>query len=152
MKPVFFAELCHVTVVPVLTQKGAFDFEFGMEGVTVAAVPPLRFRSTTHGFAVDPQRFDGVQMLAGFVSEQTNLLECLFCALATKKLATDNDNKNPQTHRPSLDGLFTARNLLTKSVQEPRNRWRSTTLFVSAGLMPVDYVGELPRILAELEF
>jgi hypothetical protein len=32
------------------------------------------------------------------------------------------------------------------------NRYRSTTLFVSAGLMPVDYVDELPGILAELEF
>jgi hypothetical protein len=78
MKPVFFAELCHVTVVPVFTQKGVFDFEFGMAGVTVAEVPPLRFRSTTHGFEGDPQRFEAVQILAGFVSEQTYLLERLF--------------------------------------------------------------------------
>ena len=68
MKPVFFVELCHVTVVPTFTQKGVFDFEFGIAGVTVAEVPPLRFRSTTHGSESDPQRFEALQILAGFVS------------------------------------------------------------------------------------
>src|ERR1700751_3207435 len=103
MKPVFFAELSHVTVVPVFTQKGAFDFEFGMDGVTVAEVPPLRFRSTTQGSEADPQRFEAVQILAGFVSEQTYLLERLFCALATKKLASDSDNRSTLNHKTSRD-------------------------------------------------
>ncbi|MGC2278678.1 MAG: hypothetical protein WA603_01595, partial [Candidatus Acidiferrales bacterium] len=80
MKPVFFDELCHLTVVPTFTQKGAFDFEFGVPGVTVAEVPPLRFRSTTHRFESDPQRFDALQILSGFVSVQTYLLEPLFRA------------------------------------------------------------------------
>ncbi len=103
MKPVFFAGLCQVTVVPTFTQKGAFDFEFGIAGVTVAEVPPLRFRSTTHGFELDPQRFEAVQILAGFVSAQTYLLERLFCTLATSKLASDSDNRSPLKHRTSLD-------------------------------------------------
>jgi hypothetical protein len=103
MKPVFFAELCQVTVVPTFTQKGAFDFEFGVAGVTVAEVPPLRFRSTRHGFDSDPQRFETAQMLAGFVSVQTYLLERLSCAPATRKLASDSDNRSPLEHRTNLD-------------------------------------------------
>jgi hypothetical protein len=78
IKPVFFAEVCQVTVVPTFTQKAVFAFASGMPGVTVAEVPPLRFRSTTHGFEVDPQRVAALQVLAGFVSEQTYLLERLF--------------------------------------------------------------------------
>jgi hypothetical protein len=103
MKPVFFDELCHVTVVPTFTQKVEFDFEFGMPGVTVAEVPPLRFRSTTHGFELEPQRFEAVQMLAGFVSAQTYLLEPLFRALATRKLARDSDSRSPLKPKASLD-------------------------------------------------
>jgi hypothetical protein len=103
MKPVLFAELCHVTVVPTFTQKGAFDFEFGITGVTVAEVPPLRFRSTTHGAELDPQRLEAVQILVGFVSVQAYLLERLFCASATKKLASDSDNRSAPNHKTSLD-------------------------------------------------
>jgi hypothetical protein len=83
MKPVFFAEVCHVTVVPTFTQNGVFAFAFVMPGVTEAEVPPLRLRSTTHGSELDPQRFEALQILAGFGSEQAYLLARLFCPLAT---------------------------------------------------------------------
>ncbi|MGA8307997.1 MAG: hypothetical protein WB723_20140, partial [Candidatus Acidiferrales bacterium] len=106
MKPVLFAELCQVTVVPAFTQKGAFDFEFGMAGVTVAEVPPLRFRSTTHGAELDPQRLEAVQILVGFVSVQAYLLARLFCALATTKLASESDNRSPVKYKAGLDSLF----------------------------------------------
>src|SRR5271170_7801899 len=99
MKPVFFAELCQVTVVPTFTQKGAFDFEFGITGVTVAELPPLRFRSTTHGSELEPQRFEAEQILAGFVSEQTYLLGPLFCACATRTLVSHSDIRRPPRHK-----------------------------------------------------
>jgi hypothetical protein len=108
IKPVFLAELRHVTVVPTFTQNGVFAFAFVIPGVTVAEVPPLRFRSTTQGSESDPQRFEALQMLAGLDSEQTYLLSRLFCALATRmKLAIDSDNKSPQKNEASLNRIFT---------------------------------------------
>jgi hypothetical protein len=72
-KPVSFDELFHVMVVPLFTQKGAFDLAFGMPGVTEVEAA-VRFRSIVQGAEADPQVFAELQMAAGSGSVQRYLL------------------------------------------------------------------------------
>jgi len=69
-KPVFLDVLCHVTVVPTFTQKGALSLKFGMAGVAVAKLLPLRFTSTEQALVLDPHVVLALHMLPGFDSEQ----------------------------------------------------------------------------------
>ena len=52
--PVFFADDCQVTVVPVLMQKREFRFAFGILGVADAEYD-VRFTSTLQGTLGEPQ-------------------------------------------------------------------------------------------------
>jgi hypothetical protein len=90
-------ELCHVTVVPTFTQKGAFPLAFGISGVAVAIVPPLRLISTTQGVELDPHVVLALHILPGFVSEQRYLLLLLLESRADRYPAI---KVNTNTGRP----------------------------------------------------
>jgi hypothetical protein len=79
-KPIFFAVLFQVTVVPADTQKSALLLAAGALEVEEAPLE-VRFTSTTHGVEADPHVLPALQACAGFGSEQAYLL--LFdCAVA----------------------------------------------------------------------
>src|SRR5271169_3395810 len=81
-KPVFLDPLCHVTVVPTFTQKGALPFASGISGVADAKLLPLRFTSTTQGLELDPHVVLALHMLPGLDSEQAYFLLSPFGPLA----------------------------------------------------------------------
>jgi len=72
-KPTFLDELLHVTVVPTLTQNGAFDLAPAIPGVTDAALA-VRLTSTVQGAEADPQVVAALHIPCGFVYAQTYLL------------------------------------------------------------------------------
>ena len=86
-KPVFLDPLCHVTVVPTFTQKGALPLASGMFGVADAELP-LRFTLTIHGLELEPHVVLALHMLLGFDSEQKYFLSLLFNPLAEAYPAT----------------------------------------------------------------
>src|SRR5215469_968816 len=71
-KPVFLAELCHVTVVPTVTQNGALALAPEMLGVTEAE-SLVRLTSAMQEADLEPHVVLALHILAGFVSEQTSL-------------------------------------------------------------------------------
>ncbi len=82
-KPVFLDVLCHVTVVPTFTQKGAFAFAPEMLGVTEAE-SLVRLMSAKHGVELEPHWVLALHMLPGLVSEQRYLLLSFRSSLAVK--------------------------------------------------------------------
>jgi len=87
MNPTFFWVDCHVTVVPVFTQKSSFPFAFGMLGVTEDE-SEVRLTSTLHGVEADPHVLSALHRLAGFACEQAFLLLSFLLSAAVAKLAT----------------------------------------------------------------
>jgi hypothetical protein len=72
---------------------------FGMSGVDVADVPPLRLMSTTQGEETNPHVVAKVHMLPGLVSEQMYLLFLPCCALAAKKPAINIPKNRSEPHQ-----------------------------------------------------
>jgi hypothetical protein len=98
-KPVFLDVLCHVTVVPTLTQKGALPLASGILGVADAELLPLRFTPTTQGVELDPHVVLALHMLPGFDSEQKYFLLLLpFNPFAETYPATNVTEKTSKQH------------------------------------------------------
>ncbi len=105
-KPVFFDALCHVTVVPTFTQKGALPLASGMFGVADAELL-LRFTLTTQGLELEPHVVLALHMLPGFDSEQTYFLLLLpFNPLAETYPATNIIEKASTHHITALLCVF----------------------------------------------
>jgi hypothetical protein len=106
-KPVFLDALCHVTVVPTFTQKGALPLASGMFGVADAELLPLRFTFTVQGLELDPHVVPALHMLPGFDSEQTYFLLLLsFNPLAETYPATNITEKTSTQHIAALRCVF----------------------------------------------
>jgi hypothetical protein len=140
-KPVFLDELCHVMVVPIFTQNGAFPLAFGMSGVEDADVLPLRLMSTTQGEEADPHVVAAVHMLPGLVSEQMYLLFLPCCALAAKKPAVNIlKNRSEPRHVATRCGNF----IVHLSTQVRAG-------LVNAGrAFPIENIDQLPGVLIEI--
>ena len=106
-KPVFLDALCHVTVVPTFTQKGALPLASGMLGVADAELLPLRFTFTVQGLELEPHVVLALHMLPGFDSEQTYFLLLLpFKPLAETYPATNITEKTSTHHIAALRCIF----------------------------------------------
>jgi hypothetical protein len=106
-KPVFLDVLCHVTVVPAFTQKGALPLASGMFGVADAELLPLRFTFTVQGVELEPHVVLALHMLPGFDSEQTYFLLLLpFNPLAETYPATNITEKASTHHVAALCCIF----------------------------------------------
>jgi hypothetical protein len=106
-KPVFLDPLCHVTVVPTFTQKGALPFASAISGVADAELLPLRFTFTVQGLELDPHVVLALHMLPGFVSEQTYFLLLLpLNPLAETYPATNITEKTSKHHIAALRCIF----------------------------------------------
>jgi hypothetical protein len=107
--PVFLDPLCHVTVVPTFTQKGALPLASGMFGVVDAELL-LRFTFTTQGLELEPHVVLALHMLPGFDSEQTYFLLLLpFNLLAETYPVTNITEKTSTHHIAALRCIFMSR-------------------------------------------
>jgi hypothetical protein len=98
-KPVFLDELCHLTVVPIFTQKGTFGLAFVILGVAEAELPPRRLMSTVQGTELDPHVFSALHMLSGCGSEQIYFLLLRCSSWAAMKPTSRKSGKNNRLHQ-----------------------------------------------------
>ena len=68
--PVSFDKLCHVTLVPAFTQKGALALGLAILA-TAAAESDARLTSTVQGVGTDPHVVLSLHMLSGWGAEHT---------------------------------------------------------------------------------